>query len=133
MNLFMASPSGREIVARKSVEKELFPALDELSRGGFPAARDIPCGQAGFNLLAQLGGAGEDVNRQQPVFVLVRRIAPAEAIGIRRAERGDEGDAGLDRPEGRAVHDVNLAAAAADLRVFVKRRLDDGRAKTHPR
>ena len=66
------------------------------------------------------------------VLVLVRRVAPAEAVGIGRAERGEQRDAGLDRPERRAIEHVDLAAAAAGLRVLVERRLEDAGRKRTP-
>ena len=44
--------------------------------------------------------------------------------GSRGAERGDQRDAGFDRAERLAIEDVDLAAAAAGLRVLVERRLE---------
>ena len=74
----------------------------------------------------------EDVDRPLVVLVLVRRLAPREALtdsagGTRRSARPPSGPA---RNACRSSH-VDLAAAAGLLRVLLERRLEERRPEVH--
>ena len=86
--------STQELLAQLSSNRRTgFPRLRAISRAGIP--RSI--------CFAQLGRPGQDVDRQLLVLVLVGRLAPLEAVGSRGAKCADQRDAGLDRPERRAI------------------------------
>ena len=67
------------------------------------------------------------------MLVLVRRLAPLEAIGILAAELVDELHCGAERGEPAAVEDVDLAASARVPRVFLERRLEERRPEVDAR
>ena len=85
-----------------------------------------------LDLPPQLVGAGQDVDRHLVGFVLVRRLAPGEAVGrgpVELAHGGNRGEHGL---EARAVGDVDLAAAARLPRVLLEGGLEDDGPEERP-
>src|SRR5205814_2329970 len=75
----------------------------------------------------------KDVDRRLVVLVLIRRIAPEEARRRGAMKRVDEQNACADRLEQRAIGHMDLTTPARGLRVFVKRRLENGGTEVQAR
>jgi hypothetical protein len=65
-----------------SIHQIALPQFLELGDAWLPACHDVLQRHLLFNLLPELGRAGEDVDRHLVVLIFVRRLAPGEAVRI---------------------------------------------------
>src|SRR6187200_2572893 len=62
---------------------------------GGPARANVPGALAAVQARAQIGRSIKNVDRRNAILVFVGRFPPRELGGIRRTERGNQCDAGL--------------------------------------
>src|ERR1700693_5609671 len=111
------------VVMNALVEQERLADAPECGDVPFPRPCDVARGHTALDLFSERGRPRQDVDRQLLVFVLVRRRTPGQAPRRGLAKRSEERDAGFDRAVGLPISNVDLAAAAAGVRMLVKRRL----------